>query len=67
LSSILDALKSIVSDKTENVGHKEGITDGVFECAIYRLGIDPKEWMAEPVEEREFILNYLEGEYGTNK
>jgi len=47
--SILDCLDSIVSDKTENIGHKEGITDGVFECAIYRLGLDPKEWMADPV------------------
>jgi len=66
LSSILDTLESILSDKTENIGHKEGITDGVFECAIYRLGLDPKDWMAEPVEERGFILNYLEGEYGSH-
>jgi hypothetical protein len=64
--SILDCLAFIAEPKVENRLHNV-ITDGVFECAIYRLGLDPKDWMDEPVDEREFILNYLEDEYGTNK
>lgn len=58
--SILDFLQPVA--EPEPIWH-DGITDGVFECAIYRLGLDPKDWMDEPVDEREFILNYLDGEY----
>ena len=66
--SIINALNKIVSDKSKDVGHNHDfIKDAVFECAIYRLGLDPKEWMKEPIEEREFILNYLENEHGNNK
>lgn len=42
----------------------DGISDGVFECTLYRLGIsqeDIADLKLEPVENREFILNYYEG------
>ena len=64
--SILDFLQPVAEPEIDSRLY-DGITDGVFECAIYRLCLDPKDWMDEPVDEREFILNYLEGEYGSNK
>ena len=36
------------------------ISDAVFEATIFRLGLDISDWISEPVNEREFILNYLE-------
>ena len=62
--SILDALAAIAKPEPKPIETGDYIKDAVFECAIFRLGLDQAEWMAEPKEEREFILKYLEAEYG---
>jgi hypothetical protein len=54
--SILDHLpKSAVA-----VDDGDFMKSAVFECALYRMGYDPKDWMDDAPEDREFILNYLE-------
>ena len=35
------------------------IADGVFEVSLYHLGLDFENWRYEPLNERDFILDYL--------
>jgi len=55
--SILDHLKKPDEDPQPRGDY---MTDAVFECALYRMGYDPKDWMDDAPEDREFILTYLE-------
>jgi len=57
LMSILDHLPKPAEEPPPRGDY---MTDAVFECALYRMGYDPKDWMDEPPEERDFILSYLE-------
>ena len=56
--SILDHLPKPAAEPAAKDG--DFMTAAVFECALYRMGYDPKDWMDEAPEDREFILNYLE-------
>lgn len=55
--SILDFLPKAAETK-ERSG--DFMSDAVFECALYRMGYDPADWMDDAPEDREFILDYLE-------
>jgi hypothetical protein len=71
--SILDALsESITKQASKANRHVSRITmpdgllsihDAVFECTLYRLGIDSDtiiELLQEPLEKREYYLKYCE-------
>lgn len=63
--NILEALEALAVEEASPecdilINGMRPIHDEVFKVALKNIGLDPSEYMDEPIEDRDFIMEYYE-------